>query len=74
MYRVRVKVKELCEVRNWSIHELSRRSQVTYTTVRRYATQSMPKVDMDAICRIKETFDCTWDELFEIEGDDSFDE
>jgi hypothetical protein len=33
----------------------------------------MPKVDMDAICRIKHTFGCTWDELLEIEGDDSID-
>ena len=74
MYRVRVRVKELCEERNWSIHELSIRSGVTYTTVRRYAMQPMDMVSMDAICRIKEVLGCSWDELFEVQGDNSFDE
>lgn len=73
MYQVKVKVKELCEARNWSLNELSRRSSVSYNTIRRYATQLMPKVDMDAICRVKTTFNCSWDELLEIEGDDSLD-
>jgi transcriptional regulator with XRE-family HTH domain len=74
MYRVRVRVKELCQERNWSLNELSLRSGVTYSTVRRYAMQSLGKVNMDAICRIKETFGCSWDEIFEVQGDDSFDE
>jgi transcriptional regulator with XRE-family HTH domain len=73
MYQVKIKVKELCEARNWTINELSRRSGVTYSTVRRYATRSLPKIDMDAVYRIKNTFGCTWDELLELEGDDSFD-
>jgi hypothetical protein len=30
--------------------------------------------DMDSICRIKEVFGCSWDELFEVQGDDYFDE
>jgi hypothetical protein len=33
----------------------------------------MAKIDMDAVCRIKQTFGCTWEELFELEGDESFD-
>lgn len=74
MYRVRVRVKELCEERNWSINELSRRSGVTYSTVRRYATQPMTKIEIDPISRIKETFGCSWDELLELQGDDSLDE
>lgn len=74
MYRVRVRVKELCEKRNWSINELSRRSGVTYSTVRRYVMQPMTKVEIDPISRIKETFGCTWDELLELQGDDSLDE
>ncbi|MEG4953431.1 helix-turn-helix transcriptional regulator [Microcoleus sp. F8-C5] len=74
MYRVKVRVKELCEERNWSLNELSRRSGVTYTTVRRYAMQPMAKIEIDAVSRIKETFGCSWDELLELLGDDSFDE
>lgn len=73
MYKVRVRVRELCKERGWSINELSRRASVTYSTVRRYATQSMPKVDMDSVCRVKAAFNCSWDELLEIEGDDSLD-
>lgn len=73
MYRLRVRIKELCQERNWSIHELSRRSGVSYTTVRRYAMQSMQKVEIDPISRIKETFGCSWDELFELQGDKSLD-
>jgi hypothetical protein len=34
----------------------------------------MNKVDMDSICIIKEVFGCFWDELFEVQGDGSFDE
>lgn len=74
MYQVKVRVREICQERNWSINELCRRSGVSYTTVRRYASQSMAKIDMDAICRIKQTFGCTWEELLELQGDDSFDE
>jgi putative transcriptional regulator len=74
MYRVKVRVKEICEERNWSLNELSRRSGVTYTTVRRYALQPMAKVDIDSVSRIKETFGCSWEELLELLGDGSFDE
>ncbi len=74
MYRVRVRITELCQQQNWSIHELSLRAGVTYSTVRRYVMQPMNKVDMDSICRIKEVFGCSWDELFEVQGDDSFDD
>ncbi|MBW4495267.1 helix-turn-helix domain-containing protein [Kamptonema formosum] len=73
MYQVKVRIKELCEVRNWSISELSRRSGVTYSTVWRYATQPMNKMEMDPIGRIKETFGCSWDELLDLQGDSSFD-
>ncbi len=72
MYQVRVRVKELSEAQEWSLHELSRRSGVTYATVLRYSKQLMPKVDMDAVCRLKDTFGCTWDELFEVHGDGKF--
>ncbi len=44
MYRVRVRVKELCQERDWSLNELSLRSGVTYSTVRRYAMQPLGKV------------------------------
>jgi DNA-binding Xre family transcriptional regulator len=74
MYRVRVRVKELCQERDWSLNELSLRSGVTYSTVRRYAMQPLGKVNMDAICRIKEVLGCSWDELLEVQGDSSFDE
>ncbi|MGB3204235.1 MAG: helix-turn-helix transcriptional regulator [Crinalium sp.] len=74
MYKVKVRVKELCKERNWSVNELSRRSGVTYTTVRRYAMQPMSKIEMDPISRIKETLGCSWEELLELQGDDSFDE
>lgn len=73
MYRVKVRVKELCEQRNWSLNALAMRSGATYTTVRRYAMQPMAKIDIDSVSRIKETFGCSWDELFELLGDDSFD-
>lgn len=74
MYQVKVRVKELCQERNWSLNELSTRSGVTYSTVRRYAMQPMEKLNMDAICRIKETFGCSWEELLEVQGDKSFDD
>jgi DNA-binding Xre family transcriptional regulator len=74
MYRVKVRVKELCQEKDWSLNELSLRSGVTYSTVRRYAMQPLGKVNMDAICRIKEVLGCSWDELLEVQGDNSFDE
>lgn len=74
MYRVKIKVKELSEERNWSLSELSRRSGVPYNTVRRYAMQPMAKIEIDPVSRIKETFGCSWDELLELLGDGSFDE
>lgn len=74
MYRVKIRVKELCEERNWSLNALSLRSGVTYTTVRRYAMQPMAKIDIDPVSRIKETFGCSWDELLELVGDDAFEE
>ncbi|MCS6793395.1 MAG: helix-turn-helix transcriptional regulator [Oscillatoriaceae bacterium SKW80] len=71
MYQLKVKVKELCETRRWSLNELSRRSGVTYNTIRRYAKQSMTKIDVDSVCRLKKTFNCSWDELLEMQGDSS---
>jgi DNA-binding Xre family transcriptional regulator len=74
MYKVKVRVKELCQQRNWSLNELTMRSSVPYTTVRRYAMQPMAKIEIDPISRIKETFGCSWDELLELLGDGSFEE
>jgi hypothetical protein len=34
----------------------------------------MQKIEIDPISRIKETFGCSWDELFELQGDESLDE
>ena len=74
MYRVKIKVKELSEERDWSLSELSRRSGVPYNTVRRYAMQPMAKIEIDPVSRIKERFGCSWNELLELVGDDPFDE
>ena len=55
MYKVKVKVrvKEFCQQRNWSLNELTLRSGATYTTVSRYAMQPMAKIDIDSVSRIK---------------------
>jgi transcriptional regulator with XRE-family HTH domain len=74
MYGLKIRVKELCKQRSWSLNELALRSGVTYTTVRRYAMQPRAKIEIDPVSRIKETFGCSWDELLELLGDGSFDE
>lgn len=74
MYRVKVRVQELCQERNWSLYKLSVISGVEYGNIRRYSKQPMDKLSMDAMCRIKETFGCSWEELLEIQGDNSFDD
>lgn len=74
MYRVKIRVKELCKQLSWSLNELALRSGVTYTTVRRYAMQPMAKIEIDPVSGIQETFGCSWDELLELVGDGSFDE
>lgn len=59
MYRVKVRVKEFCQQRNWNLNELALHSGVTYATFDRYAIQPMAKIDIDSVSRIKERFGCS---------------
>jgi putative transcriptional regulator len=64
---VRLRIKELAEVRGWTIKEVADRSGVNYSTLKTYArSPGIAMIDPTALLKLARVFEVTIEELIEV--------
>ncbi|BAZ50875.1 XRE family transcriptional regulator [Nostoc sp. NIES-4103] len=71
MGRVRLKIRELAQKRDWTLQDVADRAGVNYNTVKSYARRDdgMNTVDLSAVYKIARAFDVTIEDLMELVGE-----
>lgn len=62
---LRLKIKEVAERKNVSMHKLSQQSQVSYNIIRRLFNNPYQIVNTDTLSRIIEALDCEVADILE---------
>ena len=67
MGRIRLKVREFATDKGWTMREVSDRSGIPYSTVKKYAqASSLASVDGTALIRLARVFDVSIEDLIEV--------
>jgi putative transcriptional regulator len=64
---VRLRIKELAEVKGWTLKEVANRSGVNYRTIHSYVRRdSMAMIDFTAVQKIARAFEVAIEDLVEV--------
>jgi putative transcriptional regulator len=64
---VRLRIKELAEVKGWTLKEVANHAGVNYNTLRSYVQRdALNTVDLSAVIKIARAFEVTIEELVEV--------
>jgi putative transcriptional regulator len=67
MGRIRLRVRELADEKGWTLKEVSQRSAIPYSTIKKYAqSPSLATVDYTALLKLARIFDVMTDDLVEV--------
>lgn len=64
---IRLKVRELADEKGWTLKEVSQRSEIPYSTVKKYAqAPKLTTVDYTALQKLARIFDVMIEDLVEV--------
>ena len=67
MGRIRLRVRELADEKDWTLKEVSERSGIPYSTVKNYAqSPGLAMVDYTALQKLARVFDVMIEDLVEV--------
>lgn len=67
MRRIRLRVRELANEKGWTLKEVSQRSGIPYSSIKKYAqTPSLATVDYTALLKLARVFDVMIEDLVEV--------
>jgi putative transcriptional regulator len=67
MGRIRLRVRELADEKDWTLKEVSERSGIPYSTIKKYAqSPGLATVDYTALQKLARVFDVMIEDLVEV--------